>query len=88
MPLPKSILCTGCKRTYPEGWKRCPYCGHDELRAKLEQQSRRYMEKKVREFEQRTGTGKAGRKEERRDERGGRDRQPQRQRDGRRPQQQ
>jgi rRNA maturation endonuclease Nob1 len=32
MPLPKSVVCTSCKKTDPEGWKRCPYCGHDELR--------------------------------------------------------
>ena len=55
MPLPKSILCAGCKKTYPEGWKRCPYCGHDVLGAKHANIARRYMEKKIREFEQRTG---------------------------------
>ncbi|MGZ5431448.1 MAG: hypothetical protein ACXWH7_00870, partial [Thermoanaerobaculia bacterium] len=55
MPLPKSVLCSACKKTYPEGWKRCPYCGHDELRLKQTRQAARYMDKKVREFEQRTG---------------------------------
>ena len=55
MPLPKSILCTQCKKTYPEGWQRCPYCGHDSLRAKQDAQARRYMQKKVQDFEQRTG---------------------------------
>jgi len=54
MPLPKSILCTNCSKTYPEGWKRCPYCGHDQIRLKQEGQSRRFMQKKVQEFEQRT----------------------------------
>ena len=34
MPLPKSILCSACRKTYPEGWKRCPYCGFDEVRAR------------------------------------------------------
>jgi hypothetical protein len=34
MPLPKSLLCVSCKHTYPEGWKRCPYCGYDEKKAK------------------------------------------------------
>ena len=33
MPLPKSIQCTSCPRTYPEGWKRCPYCGFDPIEA-------------------------------------------------------
>lgn len=60
MPLPKSVLCGSCRHTYPEGWRRCPYCGHDELRSKLEQQSKRFMEKKVREFEQKTGTPRKG----------------------------
>ncbi|MFZ2492047.1 MAG: hypothetical protein WA208_11230, partial [Thermoanaerobaculia bacterium] len=55
MPLPKSITCSSCKKTYPEGWKRCPYCGHDELRLKSDQQNRKFMERKVREFEQRLG---------------------------------
>lgn len=34
MPLPKSILCNGCRRTYPEGWRRCPYCKFDPVEAK------------------------------------------------------
>ena len=34
MPLPKSVLCSSCRKTYPEGWKRCPYCGHDPARAR------------------------------------------------------
>jgi hypothetical protein len=55
MPLPKSVLCSSCKKTYPEGWKRCPYCGHDPLRDRLEAQSRKFMQRKVQEFEQRTG---------------------------------
>ncbi|HEX6085733.1 MAG TPA: hypothetical protein VF266_14475, partial [Thermoanaerobaculia bacterium] len=80
MPLPKSILCTSCKKTYPEGWKRCPYCGHDELRIRQVRQAQRYMEKKVREFEQRTG--KSVRKD-----RDDRQQQPQKQR-GPRPGQQ
>src|SRR5207302_5005115 len=52
MPLPKSILCTACKRTYPEGWRRCPYCGHDELRSRMDASARKYMARKVQEFEQ------------------------------------
>jgi hypothetical protein len=55
MPLPKSILCSQCRKTYPEGWKRCPYCGHDEMRNKQEAQSRRFLQRKIQEFEQRTG---------------------------------
>ena len=55
MPLPKSVLCSSCKKTYPEGWKRCPYCGHDPLRDRLEAQARKFMQRKVQEFEQRTG---------------------------------
>src|SRR3954462_13868055 len=55
MPLPKSVICSACKKSYPEGWKRCPYCGHDELRAKQESQSRKFMQRKMQEFEQRTG---------------------------------
>src|SRR5688572_32756205 len=39
MPLPKSILCTSCKKTYPEGWQRCPYCGYNATGQKLEQRS-------------------------------------------------
>ena len=34
MPLPKSVVCTACKHTYPEGWKRCPYCGFDPVQAR------------------------------------------------------
>ena len=68
MPLPKSILCSHCKKTYPEGWKRCPYCGYDETRARAEAQQRRFMQQKLREWEQRTGASK------RRDERGERER--------------
>src|SRR6185436_18650575 len=64
MPLPKSVTCSSCRRTYPEGWKRCPYCGHDELRNKQEQQARRFMDRKMREFEQRTGRT-SSRKEDR-----------------------
>ncbi|HEY8180949.1 MAG TPA: hypothetical protein VII32_01825, partial [Thermoanaerobaculia bacterium] len=52
MPLPKSILCSACKKTYPEGWRRCPYCGHDETRARQESSSRKFMQRKVQEFEQ------------------------------------
>ena len=55
MPLPKSILCTACKKTYPEGWKRCPYCGFDEMRARQDGPIRKYMQRKLQEFEQRTG---------------------------------
>ncbi|MBK5258692.1 MAG: hypothetical protein JJE51_03805 [Thermoanaerobaculia bacterium] len=55
MPLPKSVTCSSCKKTYPEGWKRCPYCGHDEIRNRQEAQGRRFMQKKMQEFEQRTG---------------------------------
>ena len=63
MPLPKSVLCTNCDRTYPEGWRRCPYCGHDALRTRQDAQSRRFMQKKLQEFEQKTG--KARRDEKR-----------------------
>ncbi|HKS23426.1 MAG TPA: hypothetical protein VJZ76_11540, partial [Thermoanaerobaculia bacterium] len=63
MPLPKSVVCAACKRTYPEGWRRCPYCGHDDLRSRQESQARKFMARKVAEFEQRQGTQ---RKEERR----------------------
>src|SRR5712692_9941863 len=51
MPLPKSILCSACNRTYPEGWRRCPYCGFDELRVKQDSSSRKFMQRKVQEFE-------------------------------------
>ena len=50
MPLPKSVLCSACKKTYPEGWRRCPYCGHDELRHRQESSSRKFMQKKVQEI--------------------------------------
>src|ERR1700682_5687697 len=64
MPLPKSILCTACKRTYPEGWRRCPYCGHDELRTRQDAPARKYMARKVQEFEQKMGVErKEGRRE-------------------------
>jgi hypothetical protein len=94
MPLPKSVLCSSCKRTYPEGWKRCPYCGFDELRKRQEQQARRFMEKKVRDFEQRTGVSRKERpaREERGGGRGERpqpvQREQQRQRDRQRQRQQ
>ena len=48
MPLPRSILCSSCKKTYPEGWRRCPYCGHDETRLKQDSIARRFMQKKIR----------------------------------------
>src|SRR5205085_6102722 len=81
MPLPKSVTCSNCRKTYPEGWKRCPYCGFDEARAKQESQSRRYMQQKMREWETRTGKQPA-----RRDERGERERPRPQQRGDRRPQ--
>jgi len=34
MPLPQSVTCSACRHTYPDGWKRCPYCGHDPIQAK------------------------------------------------------
>jgi hypothetical protein len=83
MPLPKSVLCTNCKKTYPEGWKRCPYCGHSESAQKAEAQSRRFMQQKLREWEQRTGrpreehSGERGRPHDRGE------RHPQRQQQGR-----
>src|SRR5436309_1050030 len=83
MPLPKSVTCSSCKKTYPEGWKRCPYCGFDESRAKAESQARRYMQQKLREWESRTGKSQP-----RREERGERDRPRPQQRGDRRPQQQ
>lgn len=83
MPLPKSVLCSACRKTYPEGWKRCPYCGHDELRQKQENQARRFMDKKIREFEQRTGKTRP-----QREERGGKPQRPQQQRPQPKPQQQ
>src|SRR3982750_2519136 len=52
MPLPKSVLCSSCKKTYPEGWKRCPYCGHDALGVRQDATARKFMQKKVQEFEQ------------------------------------
>ncbi len=39
MPLPKSIPCKACDRSYPEGWKRCPFCGYDETRERRENAS-------------------------------------------------
>src|SRR5467141_3925073 len=65
MPLPKSILCSACKKTYPEGWKRCPYCGFDEMRSRQDGPIRKYMQRKLQEFEQRTGKS-SGNKDERR----------------------
>jgi hypothetical protein len=56
MPLPKSILCNGCKKTYPEGWRRCPYCGHDEKSLKQDAPARKFMARKVQEFEQKTAS--------------------------------
>ncbi|HUJ14523.1 MAG TPA: hypothetical protein VL284_12120 [Thermoanaerobaculia bacterium] len=52
MPLPKSILCSACRKTYPEGWRRCPYCGHSDLDVKQESIARKFMQKKLQEFEQ------------------------------------
>ncbi|HEV2719714.1 MAG TPA: hypothetical protein VG323_06820, partial [Thermoanaerobaculia bacterium] len=83
MPLPKSVLCSACKRTYPEGWRRCPYCGHDELRGKQESQARKFMARMVAEFQQRHGDEP---KEERRA--GGRRGRQRPQREGARPPQQ
>src|SRR5438128_9980090 len=74
MPLPKSILCSACKKTYPEGWRRCPYCGHDELRLKQDAAGRKFLQKKVQEFEQKTARE---RKPPRPETRGQEKRQPQ-----------
>jgi len=43
MPLPKSILCKKCTRTYPEGWKLCPYCKFDPLQARRDAESTRML---------------------------------------------
>src|SRR5256885_2013084 len=76
MPLPKSILCSACNKTYPEGWRRCPYCGYDELNLKQSAPARKFMQKKVQEFEQKfSRTRKPPRPEARGQER----RQPQQQ---------
>ena len=91
MPLPKSILCTACKKTYPEGWKRCPYCGFDEMRARQDGPIRKYMQRKLQEFEQRTGKSidkkderRGGAKPPRPDARPQQQQQRERGRDGRR----
>ena len=55
MPLPKSVLCSACRKTYPEGWKRCPYCGFDELKHRQDAGARKFMQRKVQEFEQKAG---------------------------------
>ncbi|MGH9456554.1 MAG: hypothetical protein ACRD2J_02825, partial [Thermoanaerobaculia bacterium] len=47
MPLPKSILCSACTRTYPEGWLRCPYCGHDPVRMRREADAARRLRAKL-----------------------------------------
>lgn len=47
MPLPKSILCTACKRTYPEGWKRCPYCSFDPLQARRDADASRILQRQL-----------------------------------------
>ncbi|HKO55549.1 MAG TPA: hypothetical protein VJ276_06685, partial [Thermoanaerobaculia bacterium] len=82
MPLPKSVVCSSCKKTYPEGWKRCPYCGHDEIRLRHDAQQRKYMQRKINEFEQRTGTASKPREEREGRRGGGRD---QRRRGGEQP---
>lgn len=48
MPLPKSVLCRACSHTYPEGWIRCPYCGHDAIRLKREADASRRLQDKLR----------------------------------------
>ena len=55
MPLPKSILCSACNKTYPEGWRRCPYCGHDAIGLKQQAIAQKYMQRKVQDFEQKFG---------------------------------
>ena len=82
MPLPKSILCSSCRKTYPEGWRRCPYCGHDELRLKQEGLARKFMQKKVQEFEQKVGRQRPERRA------GGKPPRPETRGQERRPQQQ
>ncbi len=70
MPLPKSILCSACRKTYPEGWRRCPYCGHDELRLRQDAIARRFMQKKLQEYEQRVGSDRRAAKPPRPESRG------------------
>lgn len=43
MPLPQSIPCNACKRSYPEGWKRCPFCGVDPLQGKRDAENARFI---------------------------------------------
>lgn len=46
MPLPRSLTCSSCQHTYPEGWKRCPYCGFDPEKQKRDRQIERALVKR------------------------------------------
>ena len=46
MPLPRSLTCTACKHTYPEGWCRCPYCGFDPEKEKRDKLVERVLSRK------------------------------------------
>jgi hypothetical protein len=46
MPLPRSINCSSCQHAYPEGWKRCPYCGFDPEKQKRDRQIERALIRK------------------------------------------
>lgn len=74
MPLPKSILCKKCTRTYPEGWKICPYCKFDPLQARREAESNRMLARRGIKVPA-VGKAKEEPKEGRRDPRGRRPKQ-------------
>ena len=57
MPLPKSLLCASCKHTYPDGWRRCPYCGYDEKRARKEAEAARIARASERPAQRDRGRG-------------------------------
>ncbi len=64
MPLPRSLTCTSCKHTYPEGWLRCPYCGYDAVRLKRDQKIERALAKKFPSYAAATGSAGGSKKKQ------------------------
>jgi hypothetical protein len=57
MPLPRSLTCSSCQHTYPDGWRRCPYCGFDPEKQKRDRQIERALARKFPSYAAVVNTG-------------------------------
>jgi len=70
MPLPRSLTCNACKRTYPEGWLRCPFCGFDPQKQKRDRQIERALIKRFPSYAAAVGSEAPRKKQQGRRDRG------------------